>query len=180
MILSLSLSLSLFLALVCIMAPKRKSTPSQNPLRSGVSTSSSSDLTPSHVRFRDEKARKDFSKNFSRWGIHSECQVILLNFSDIDLPTVIYSKGWESLCGVPIMCPSMIIQEFYSNMHKIDIFVPHFFSHIRGTHIIVTLEIVSEVQDVPRVVHPDYPGYHRLREVSKNELSSIFHESPSS
>ena len=78
------------------------------------------------------------------------------------------------------MCPSMIIQEFYSNMHEIDIFVPHFFSHIRGTHIIVTPEIVSEVQDVPKVVHPDYLGYDRLREVSKNELSSIFRKTPSS
>ena len=45
------------------MAPKRKSTLSQNPLRSGAS--SSFDPTPSHVRFHDEKARKDFSENFS-------------------------------------------------------------------------------------------------------------------
>ena len=65
LIVSLSLSLSLFLALVCSMAPKRKSTPSQNPLHSGASTSSS-DPTPSHVRFREDKAQKDFSENFSR------------------------------------------------------------------------------------------------------------------
>ena len=43
--LTLFLSLSLFLALVCSMAPKRKSTPSQNPLRSRAS--SSSNPTPS-------------------------------------------------------------------------------------------------------------------------------------
>ena len=73
----------------------------------------------------------------------------------------------------------MIIQEFYSNMHEIDIFVPHFFSHIRGTHIIVTPEIVSEVQDVPKVVHPEYPSCEHLRTVSKDELSSRFCETPS-
>ena len=59
---SLPLSLSLSIWLVCSMAPKKsKSTSSQNPLHSGASTF---DSTPSHVRFRDEKANQDFSKNF--------------------------------------------------------------------------------------------------------------------
>ena len=89
---------SLFLALVCFMAPKCKSTPSRNPLRSGASSSSSpSDPTPSHVRFRDDKARKDFSKNFSRRGIHSERQVVLTDFSDTDLPL-------SSIIGVGSNC----------------------------------------------------------------------------
>ena len=178
--LSLSLSLSLFLALVYTMALKCKSTPSQNPLRSGASTSSSSDPTPSHVLFHDEKARKDFSENFSRWGIHSECQVILSDFSDIDLLTIINNRGWESLCGTLVTCPFMIIQEFYSNMHWINIFVPYFFSRIRGMRIVVTLEIVSKVLHVPRIAHPDYPGCNHVRIMSKNELSSLFCESLSS
>ena len=72
------------------MAPKWKSTPSQNPFRSGAS---SSDPTPSHVSFYDKKAKPDFLKNFSRRGIHLERQVVLSNFSDIDIPTVIYSQG---------------------------------------------------------------------------------------
>ena len=38
----------------CVMAPKCKSTPSWNPLRFGAS--SSFDPTPSHIRFRDDKA----------------------------------------------------------------------------------------------------------------------------
>ena len=46
------------------MVPKRKSTPSRNPLHSEAS--SSSDPTPSSIRFRDEDARKDFSENLSR------------------------------------------------------------------------------------------------------------------
>ena len=53
------------------MAPKRKSAPSWNLLRSGA-LSLSSDPTPSHIRFRDKDARKDFSKNFSRRGVHLE------------------------------------------------------------------------------------------------------------
>ena len=55
--------LSLLFMLVVSMTPKCKSTPSQNPLRSGAS--SSSDPTPSHLRFHDEDARKDSSENFS-------------------------------------------------------------------------------------------------------------------
>ena len=73
------------------MAPKRKSTPSRNSRRSGASISS--DPTPSPIRFRDEQAQKDFSENFSKRGIHSECQVILSDFSNTDLPTVIHSRG---------------------------------------------------------------------------------------
>ena len=103
----LSLFLSPLLRLVCSMAPKKsKSTPSRNPLRSRASSSNS---TPSHVKFHDDKARKDFSENFSLRGIHSECQVILSEFSDTDLPTVIYSRAWESLCGNSVTCYSVII-----------------------------------------------------------------------
>ena len=129
-------SLSLLFTLVMSMAPKRKSTPSQNPLRSGAS--SSSDPTPSHIRLYDEDAWKDFSENFSRRGVHSERRVILSHFSDTDLPTVIHSRGWESLYDVPVTCPSVLIQKFYSNMHGIDSSVPLFHTHVRGTRIVVT------------------------------------------
>ena len=82
------------------MAPKHKSAPSRNPLRFGVSTSF--DPTSSHIRFRDEDACKAFLENFSRRGIHSECGVILVDFADTNLPNVIHSQGWESLCDVLI------------------------------------------------------------------------------
>ena len=73
--------------------------PPRNPLCSETSSSSSPfNSTPSHIRFYDDKTYKDFSKNFSWWGIHSECQVVLSDFSNTDLPTIIYSRGWESLC----------------------------------------------------------------------------------
>ena len=120
------------------MAPKCKSTPARNLLRSGVS--SSTDPSPSTVRFcDDDDAFKAFLENFSRRGIHLERQVVLSDFADTDLPFVIHSRGWESLCDVPVTCPLMLIQEFYSNMHKIDHSVPLFFTHVRGTRILVTL-----------------------------------------
>ena len=104
----LSCSLPFFLfTLVVSMALKRKSVLSQNPLRSRAS--SFSDPTPSHIRFRDEDARKDFSKNFSRRGVHLERRVILANFVDTDLPIVIHSRGWESLCDVSVTCPTVLI-----------------------------------------------------------------------
>ena len=118
------------------MAPKRKSTPARNPLRSGAS--SSFDPTLSHIQFRDDDAFKAFSENFSRRGIHSERQVILLNFADTDLPSVIHSRGWESLCDIPVTCPLVFIQEFYSNMHEIDCLVPLLFTRVRDTRIPIT------------------------------------------
>ena len=74
----------------------------------------------------------------------------------------------------------MIIQEFYSNMHGFDSFVLQFATHVRGTRIAVTPELISEVLHVPRVSHPDYPGCPHLRIVSKDELLSLFCETPSS
>ena len=158
------------------MAPKCKSTPSLNPFHSGASTSS--DPTPSHVWFRDEKAKSNFLENFSQGGFHSEHQVILLDFFDTNLPTVIHSREWESLCDVQVTCPSVLIHEFYSNMHGFDFSVPLFITHVRGTHIVVTLDIVSDVLRVSRVEHLDYPGCDRLKTMSKDELISAFCERP--
>ena len=81
---SLSLSLSLLDRLR--MAPKCKSTPAQNPLGFG---SSSSDTPPLHVQFRDRKTQQDFLENFQKRGVHPECHVILLDFSNTPLPGVI-------------------------------------------------------------------------------------------
>ena len=74
----------------------------------------------------------------------------------------------------------MIIHEFYFNMHGFDTSVPHFITCIRGTRIVVTPDIVSEVLNVPKVAHHNYPSYDCLRTVSKNELSSLFCETSSS
>ena len=76
--LSLSLTLSLSLSHSLHMAPKPKTTPSRNPL---------------HVWFHNEKACQDFSKNFSRRGIHSKHHVVLSDFFDTFLPTIIHSQG---------------------------------------------------------------------------------------
>ena len=79
------LSLPLFLfTLVVSMAPKRKSTPDCNTIRSRASSSSNS--APLSLRFRDDDAHKAFSENFSRQGVHSKRQVILADFADTDLP----------------------------------------------------------------------------------------------
>ena len=102
------LSLPLFLfTLVVSMAPKHKSTPTRNPLHS--SASSSSDSAPLSLQFRDDDAHKAFSENFSRRGVHLERQVVLADFIDTNLPTIIHSREWESLCDVLVTCPLMLI-----------------------------------------------------------------------
>ena len=158
------------------MARKRKSTPARNPLHSGAS--SSFDSASLSLRFRHDDAHKAFSENFSRRGIHSECQVILSDFADTDLPFVIHSKGWESLCDVLVTCPLVLIQEFYSNMHGINCSVPLLFTRVRGTCILVTPQLVVDVLHVPRIEFPDYPSCEHLRIVSRDELMSSFCERP--
>ena len=70
---NLCFSISLFLSRIdSDMAPKqRKSTPTRNSLR-GTRSSSSDPLVPSHIRFRDEKAKTDLFENFMNRGVHSE------------------------------------------------------------------------------------------------------------
>ena len=131
------LSLPLFLfTLVVSMAPKRKSILARNFHR--FSASSSSDPSPFHIRFHDDDAFKAFSENFSRRGIHLELQVILSDIANTDLPSVIHSRGWESLCDVSVTRPLVLIQEFYSNMHGINRSIPLIFTRIWGTRIPIT------------------------------------------
>ena len=103
----------------------------------------------------------------------------MADFADTELLDVIHSQGWESLCDVPITCPSMLIQEFYSNMHGLDSSVPFFHTRIRGTRIVVTLQLVTDVLHVSRVDHPDYPRYEHLRTMSRDEMISALCEHPS-
>ena len=93
--------------LVVSMAPKCKSTPAWNPLHSEASSSYNS--APISLRFCDDDANKAFSENFSRCGIHSELQVILVDFVDTDRPNVIHSQGWESLYDELVTFPLVLI-----------------------------------------------------------------------
>ena len=125
-------SLSLSLCDSLRMAPKRKSTPSRNPLHSGAS--SSSDSTPLHVRLRDEKARQDFSKNFSKRGIHSEHHVILsaspiliyqLSFTGGDGSLFVRSRWvvppWSYRSFTPIYTYSIILYLISSLLFEVSI-----------------------------------------------------------
>ena len=63
-------------------------------------------------------------------------------------------------------------------MHGIDRSVPLFFTCIRGTHIPVTPQLVTDVLHVPRIEFPDYLSCEHLRTVSRDELISSFCECP--
>ena len=65
-------------------------------------------------------------------------------------------------------------------MHEFDYSIPQFVTRVRGIRIVVTPGLIFEVLHVPRVKQPDYPSCGRLRTVSKDELSSLFCETPSS
>ena len=165
-----------FFRLVCSMAPKKsKSTPSRNPLSSWASTS---DSTPSLIWFRDKKARTDFSENFSWCGIHSERRVVLSDFFDTDLPTVIYNRGWESFYGISVTCPSWSYRSFTPICT--DLITLYLISSLLLEVIIVTPDLIFEVLHVSRVEFVDYPGCDFLRTVSKDKLMSLFYETHSS
>ena len=57
--------------------------------------------------------------------------------------------------------------------------MPLFHTHVRGTRIIVTPQLIADVLHVLRVEHPDYPRCDRLRTMSKDEMISAFCERPS-
>ena len=65
-------------------------------------------------------------------------------------------------------------------MHGFDYSVSHFITRVRGTRIVVTLDLISAVLHVLRVEFADYLSCYRPKSVSKDELSSLFCETPSS
>ena len=65
-------------------------------------------------------------------------------------------------------------------MHGFDYSIPQFITHVRGTRIVVTPNLISEVIHIPRVEFANYPDCERLKNMSKDEISSFFCETPSS
>ena len=65
-------------------------------------------------------------------------------------------------------------------MHGFDYSTPLFITRVQGVRMVFTSAIVVEVLYVPRVAHSDYPGSDHLRTLSKDELASLFCETPSS
>ena len=65
-------------------------------------------------------------------------------------------------------------------MHRFDYYIPQFVTRVQGIRMIVTPGIIFKVLHFSKVAHPDYLSYERLRIESKDELSSLFCEIPSS
>ena len=59
-------------------------------------------------------------------------------------------------------------------MHGFDYFIPQFSTRIRGIRMVVTPDTRAQV------AHPDYPSSECLKTISKDELTSLFCETPSS
>ena len=64
-------------------------------------------------------------------------------------------------------------------MHRINRLVPLFFTRVRSTHIPVTLQLIVNVLQVPRIEFPNYPSHECLRTMSKDELMAAFCGRPS-
>ena len=67
----------------------------------------------------------------------------------------------------------------YSNIYITNTSVPLFVTYIRGIGIIVTLKLIPDVLQVPRVEKPDYPRSLVLSSISRDALASSFCECPS-
>ena len=64
-------------------------------------------------------------------------------------------------------------------IHGIDTAVPQFVTTFKGTRIVITPDLISEVLHVSKVAHPNYLGCDCLRTVSRDELISHFCGTPS-
>ena len=102
----------------------------------------------------------------------------MVDFADTELPTIIHNPGWESLCDVSVTCSTVLIQDFYSNMHGFDFSVPLFSTRVRGTRTVVTSQLVADVLHVLKVEHPNYLSCERLQTMSKDEMIFAFCECP--
>ena len=175
--LSLSFSLSLSLSDTLRMAPKRKTTPSWNPFHFEAS---SSNPTPLSIRFYDEKAHQDFSENFSKHGIHWNATWFYWTFPILLYPLSFTVRVGNLYVGYPWVVPLWSYRSFTPICMVLILLCLSFITSVRGTRVVVTSELISDVLHVPRVSHPDYPRCPCLRIVSKDDLLSHFCETPSS
>ena len=152
----------------------KKSIPSKKLISRHRSSSSFS--LPSKDRFCDSESQKDFKENFYTRAIYLKHQVVLSDFPNTPLSDAFSSQGWESLYEKPSRCPRMFIQKFYSNIHVIDTFIPRFTTVFRGTHIVVTPNLITNVLHVLRIAHPNYLNHPPLRSISRDELALWFCE----
>ena len=63
-------------------------------------------------------------------------------------------------------------------MHRIDRSVPLFFTHVWGTRIPITPQLVTDVLRILRIKFPNYLSCEHLRTVSRDELIFAFCERP--
>ena len=105
------------------------------------------------------------------WNAKSLCLIFQTHLFPVRL-----ALGFGNLYKKPLRCPSVFIQKFYFNIHAIDTSIPQFTMVFRGTCIIVTPKLISEVLRVPRVAHLNYPSHPHLRSISRDELAFRFYE----
>ena len=174
--LSLSLPLFFLFTFVVSMAPKCKSTLSQNPLHSRAS--SSPNPTPSHIRFRDKDARKAFSENFLD-------EAFILNTESFwwTSLTLIYPMSFTVGVGSHRVTSRSHVHSCWSRSFTptcMDL-IFQYLSFILAFKVraLLSHRSWSSMCCVPRVEFLDYPGCECLRTMSKDELKSTFCERPS-
>lgn len=72
-----------------------------------------------------------------------------------DLDATFTSRGWEPLLVELTPHPSLLVQEFYTDIH--DVSRSTFKVFLRGKMIKITPDVISSLVHTPRVVHPLFP-----------------------
>lgn len=126
------------------MLPKRARTSMQPSSRS---------ISYSKSRFISSTAQDVIGSQFF-YPILVKRELILFYFSP-DLATIFTTWGLEPLLVELNPSPSLLVQEFYANIH--DISRSTFRVFLRGKTIKIILDVMSSTVYIPRVVHPLFP-----------------------
>lgn len=80
-----------------------------------------------------------------------EREVIMSDLSP-DLATIFTSRGWEPLLEELTLHSSLLVHEFYTNIH--DVSGSNFRVFLRDRTVKITSDIILSLIHIPRVVHP--------------------------
>ena len=110
------------------------------------------------LRFPNYRSSFIYENYHSKRRIHSEREVVPIEFVIYGLDKQIEKRSWESMCeGWPTAIPNDLIPEFYSNFLDINTTTLEFDVFLRKKKYHISPDIVAAVLKIPRVDQPGYP-----------------------
>ena len=107
--------------------------------------------------FQNVQQFENWSNNFQNRPLRKEAEVVVADFEGHRVLRYFDNLGWNNMISMNGMVNMSWIKEFYANMNKSQSTAFAFHTWVRGSHIVLDVDIWSEFIGIARPEHPIYP-----------------------